>query len=91
MVRNVLLLTNVLQKNEKNVSVIGIAHQVNQHVMSEEKLRSLLSSMWTAYALVGVICFVAGLGVGFILGVYYGAYARSVDAVLRLVRDFLED
>ena len=47
--------------------------------------------MWTAYALVGVICFIAGLGVGFILGAYYGAYARSVNAVLRLVRDFLED
>jgi len=47
--------------------------------------------IWTAYALVGVVCFIAGLGVGFILGACYGVYARSVSAVLKLVRDFLED
>lgn len=45
---------------------------------------------WTICALIGAVCFAAGLGVGFILGVRYGVYAMSVNAVLRLTRDLLE-
>jgi len=46
--------------------------------------------MWTAYALVGVVCFIVGFGVGFVVGGLYSPYAKAVAEAMRVLREFLE-
>ena len=47
--------------------------------------------MWTVYALIGIVCFIAGLGVGFVIGGYYSPYARAVMELVKMVREFIEE
>jgi len=47
--------------------------------------------MWAEYALVGVVCFLIGFGVGFVVGGYYSPYAKAVVELIKIFREFMED
>jgi len=47
--------------------------------------------MWAAYALVGVICFLIGFGVGFVVGGYYSLYAKMTVELVRMLREAMKE